>query len=55
MLVGGHSTVTDVIEWALNKFGITEGIVDDGEDIDENDDGKLRYRLTMIVEGEGMR
>ncbi|KAG9302015.1 hypothetical protein G9A89_021059 [Geosiphon pyriformis] len=52
LLIDGRATVGDVIEKALDKFGIANGIVDNGEVISENDDERLRYHLMMIVEGE---
>ncbi len=53
VIVTGTATVNDVIERAMEKFGILDGIVDDGERILESDDGKPRYRLMVIVDGEG--
>ncbi|CAG8541114.1 11048_t:CDS:10 [Ambispora leptoticha] len=52
LLVNGRATVRDVIEKALDKFGITEALVDDDEDIEGDYDGKLRYKLMLISEGE---
>ncbi|CAI2164201.1 14034_t:CDS:2 [Funneliformis geosporum] len=50
--VTGTATVNDVLERAMEKFGILDGMVDDGERILENDDGKPRYSLMVIVNGE---
>ncbi|RIA80269.1 hypothetical protein C1645_6269 [Glomus cerebriforme] len=52
IIVPGSAAVSDVIDKAMEKFGILDGIVDDGERILENDDGKPRYRLMVIVDGE---
>ncbi|CAG8495237.1 4883_t:CDS:2 [Ambispora gerdemannii] len=52
LLVNGRATVGEVIEKALDKFGITDALVDDDKDIEDDDDGKLRYKLTLISEGE---
>jgi hypothetical protein len=53
IIVPGMATVSNVIEKAMEKFGIHEGIVDDGERILDDDEGDPRYRLMVIVDGEG--
>ena len=52
MIFNGRATVADVITKALDKFGITDGIVDDGSHI-ANDDARLRYTLMVFADGEG--
>lgn len=45
-----NSTVAEVIEQSLNGFGIYEGVVDGGDDVESQFDGKkgaVRYRLTV--------
>ncbi|CAG8453318.1 21855_t:CDS:2 [Cetraspora pellucida] len=49
LIVTANATVRQVIEKAMDKIGITEGIVDDGGIYD---DEKLRYQLMIIVNGE---
>ncbi|CAG8449323.1 12365_t:CDS:2, partial [Acaulospora colombiana] len=51
VIVNTNATVINVIEKAMNKFGITEGIADDGRVSDAGSE-KLIYHLTMIVDGE---
>ncbi|CAG8551582.1 22416_t:CDS:2 [Dentiscutata erythropus] len=50
-VVSGLATVRQVIEKAMEKFEITDGIVDDGKSISDNDE-KPRYQLMVIVDGE---
>ncbi|CAG8458661.1 17609_t:CDS:2 [Funneliformis caledonium] len=50
--VTGTAIISDVLEKAMEKFGILDGMVDDGEQISENDNGKPRYSLMVIVDGE---
>ncbi|CAG8593142.1 6311_t:CDS:2, partial [Racocetra fulgida] len=49
LIVTANATVRQVIEKALDKNGINEGIVDDGGIYE---DEKLRYQLMIIVDGE---
>ncbi|EOR04802.1 Tip elongation aberrant protein Tea4 [Wallemia ichthyophaga EXF-994] len=45
-----NSTVAEVIEQSLNGFGILEGVVDGGDDVESHLDGKksaVRYRLAV--------
>ncbi|CAG8794797.1 3910_t:CDS:2, partial [Racocetra persica] len=49
LIVAANTTVRQVIEKALDKNGINEGIVDDGGIYE---DEKLRYQLMIIVDGE---
>ncbi|CAG8454945.1 6444_t:CDS:10 [Scutellospora calospora] len=51
IVVSGLSTVRQVIEKAMEKLEINDGIVDDGKRISDNDE-KPRYQLMMIVDGE---
>ncbi|CAG8466965.1 5722_t:CDS:10 [Acaulospora colombiana] len=50
--VTGKTRIGQIVEKAMFKFGISDGIVDDGKPILGSDDGKPRYYLTMIVDGE---
>ncbi|CAG8558078.1 11138_t:CDS:2, partial [Acaulospora morrowiae] len=50
--VTGKNNIGQIVEKAMSKFGITDGVVDDGKPILESDDGKPRYYLTMIVNGD---
>ncbi|CAG8597874.1 17481_t:CDS:2, partial [Racocetra fulgida] len=51
VIVSGLATVRQIIEKAMDKFEITDGIVDDGKRISDTDD-KPRYQLMVIVDGE---
>ncbi|CAJ0755295.1 20701_t:CDS:2, partial [Entrophospora sp. SA101] len=51
LIVNGLTTVADVILKSMKKFGIVDGIVDDGEHIESNDDEIPRYRLMLNIEG----
>ncbi|CAG8526470.1 18306_t:CDS:10 [Acaulospora morrowiae] len=50
--VTGKNSIGQIVEKSMSKFGITDGVVDDGKPILESDDGKPRYYLTMIVNGD---
>ncbi|CAG8515520.1 9039_t:CDS:2, partial [Scutellospora calospora] len=53
LIVPVNATVRQIIEKAMDKIGITEGIVDDGGRIHDNkNNDKLLYRLMVIVDGE---
>ncbi|CAG8749700.1 14555_t:CDS:2, partial [Acaulospora morrowiae] len=52
VIINSHATVVNVIEKAINKFGITDGIAYDNSRILDIDDEKLRYQLMVIVDGE---
>lgn len=52
VIVPINANVGNVIERAMNKFGITECLIDDFEKIPESDEIP-RYQLMMIVDGEG--
>ncbi|CAG8444858.1 12729_t:CDS:2 [Dentiscutata erythropus] len=49
LVVTKNTTAGQIIESAMDKFGITDGIVDDEQTVD---DKRPRYRLAMLVEGE---
>ncbi|CAH1760327.1 6238_t:CDS:10 [Entrophospora sp. SA101] len=51
LIVNGLATVGDVILKSMEKFGIVDGIIDDGEHIESNDDEIPRYRLMLNMEG----
>ncbi|CAG8497890.1 6698_t:CDS:2, partial [Cetraspora pellucida] len=51
VMVSGLATVRQIIEKAMDKFEITDGIVDDGKRISDTDD-RPRYQLMVIVDGE---
>nr|CAG8542049.1 5676_t:CDS:10 [Entrophospora candida] len=52
LIVDGLATVYDVISKSMSKFGIIDGVVDDGEYIGRNDiDEVPRYKLMLSSEG----
>ncbi|CAJ0922426.1 16138_t:CDS:2 [Entrophospora sp. SA101] len=52
LIVDGLATVYDVISKSMRKFGIIDGVVDDGEYIGRNDiDEVPRYKLMLSSEG----
>ncbi|CAG8472525.1 26680_t:CDS:2, partial [Dentiscutata erythropus] len=51
LIVPANATARQVIEKTMAKMDITEGIVDDGERVHDNDE-RLRYQLMIIVDGE---
>ncbi|CAG8748152.1 12587_t:CDS:2, partial [Racocetra persica] len=51
VMVSGLATVRQIIEKAMDKFEITDGIIDDGKRISDTDD-RPRYQLMVIVDGE---
>jgi len=52
LIFAGRATVAEVITKALDKFGITDGIVDDGSYITDGDI-RPRYNLMVFADGEG--
>nr|CAG8518226.1 6020_t:CDS:10 [Entrophospora candida] len=52
LIVDGLATVYDVISKSMSKFGIIDGVVDDGEYIERNDINEVpRYKLMLSSEG----
>lgn len=55
-----NANVVDVIEQGLERFGVQEGVVDGGDEV-EDKVGKrrsmtrVRYCLGVIIDGKGMR
>ena len=52
-----NATVLEAIEQGLERFGIQEGVVDGGDDIEDRGNtrssGRVRYSLSALVEGNG--
>ncbi|EIW71633.1 hypothetical protein TREMEDRAFT_28109 [Tremella mesenterica DSM 1558] len=53
-----NATVLEAIEQALERFGIGEGVVDGGDDVDDRagrrkSQVKVRYTLSALVNGQG--
>jgi len=53
LIVNGMAKVSDIIIKSMEKFGIVDGIIDDGKRI-ESDDEKPLYRLMLNIGGNGM-
>ncbi|CAG8487720.1 24446_t:CDS:2 [Gigaspora rosea] len=51
LIMHANATARQVIEKTMEKIGITEGIVDDGERVHYEDE-RPRYQLMIIVDGE---
>ncbi|CAG8576671.1 29170_t:CDS:2 [Gigaspora margarita] len=51
LVVAKNTTISQIIENAMDKFGITNGIADDEKTFEVNDE-RPRYRLYMLVDGE---
>lgn len=52
-----NATVVEAIEQGLERFGVTEGVVDGGDDVEDKSNrrsgAKVRYALTSIIDNEG--
>jgi hypothetical protein len=53
-----NATVVEAIEQGLERFGITEGVVEGGDDVEDRSSNRrslmrVRYSLAVLVNGEG--
>ncbi|RSH93410.1 hypothetical protein EHS25_007766 [Saitozyma podzolica] len=53
-----NATVVEAIEQGLERFGITEGVVDGGDDVEDRTNNRrslarIKYTLAAVVDGQG--
>ncbi|KAK4685392.1 hypothetical protein P7C73_g4761, partial [Tremellales sp. Uapishka_1] len=48
-----NATVVETIEQGLERFGIQEGVVDGGDDVEDKTGKKVKYALVAAVSGQG--